>query len=80
MKNETRHAYGYNKVIMPLRRRAASATVVSKHAQIRAKWARRHEKVDFFSIRQEENDNSQSEKQYDTSERFKIRLASYMMV
>jgi hypothetical protein len=68
MQNETQHACRYSDATIPARGRAASATVVSAQASIQAKWARRHEKVEFFSKRDEENDNSQSEKQHDTSE------------
>jgi hypothetical protein len=78
--NEIRNACKYIDVTIPVRIRAASATVVSEHASIRAKWERRHEKVEFFSKREEENDNSQSEKQHDTSERMKIRLGSSVAV
>ena len=74
MQNETQHACRYSDATIPARGRAASATVVSEQASKRAIWERRHEKVEFFSKRDEENDNSQSEKQHGTLERIKIRL------
>jgi hypothetical protein len=76
MQNETHHACRYSDATIYARGRGASATVVSEQASIRAKWARRHEKVEFFSKRDEENDHSQSEKQRGTSERIKIWLGS----
>jgi hypothetical protein len=80
MQNETQHACRYSDATIPARGRAASATVVSEQASKRAIWERRHEKVEFFSKEDEENDSSQLERQLNTQDRMKIMLGSCEVV
>jgi hypothetical protein len=80
MRNETRHTFRHRNTTIPARGRAASATVVAEHASKLATWARRHEKVEFFSKEDEENDSSQSERQLNTPDRMKIMLGSCEVV